>query len=734
MGRGRGFKMKAAEHLPDHSHVRLPFARRRWTHVALILIALEVSAFWGYFNGSTIPEWDFLGSYLTEAHAWWQRSGLFAPVEWMPYAWMGFPAAASLQNSAYYLPVGLASLAGPYTPWAAAVVSAIHAAWGAFGMYVLVRRLLYSHPAALLGMVAFFFSPGFFANAEHVDIVRGFAWTPWLLILFSPLWPWNRRWAVPLGALFLWQFLVGSYPGIIVMAAYCLFVWSGMWLLLRSDVWSWVPRLALVGASGVMLSLVKFGPALSFGVGTYEVVTQAAGVNLEVLATLFYPYDHPAMPYDITMRPFFVVAAVLLLIPWAPWNARRLRPVLALGLISVVIIAGTRYADSVLRLLPGLQMSRFRVNDVKPFLLAATILLGCAGLVMFQSLKVQRRRRWAGSGAVVALAVGLTFVVPLPPDSLGARRMMIPLLLVAGSLMALAVVDITRARARPSGLLVPLVVGISAASGLFFAYAVPAPWHASRIPAEEHYFGSTVSELLTSGDCTQPQERRATRTAPSKAELDTSKVALAGAYACTDSVGGYLNVKTLPTMVKQLEALRDPSHGAEAFDFYTAAGAVAPVIDAKLVDLSPQCLQQGICTGLTYQPRGYEPGRLVYEVTSHRAQTVALNESFYPGWTARLCRAGTPGSCEELTPRPGPFESVAVDLPAGTHMLTVTYRTPLMPVWWTTFWVGVLLALVGLALPGYGRATGASRPGAGVCTGSPLDRVVELLRGREKLQ
>src|SRR3954453_2889749 len=135
-----------------------------WLSVALWLPALEAPTFGPYFAGAVTPPADFVGPYTSEAYAWWSLGSFFHPVEWIPNLWNGYPAAASLQNSAWYLPTGAAALLTPNDSRIAAILTALHVAFAAFGVFVLLRRLGLRYSPSLLGLTAYYFAPAFFAK------------------------------------------------------------------------------------------------------------------------------------------------------------------------------------------------------------------------------------------------------------------------------------------------------------------------------------------------------------------------------------------------------------------------------------------------------------------------------------------------------------------------------------------------------------------------------------------
>jgi hypothetical protein len=69
---------------------------------------------------------------------------------------------------------------------------------------------------------------------------------------------------------------------------------------------------------------------------------------------------------------------------------------------------------------------------------------------------------------------------------------------------------------------------------------------------------------------------------------------------------------------------------------------------------------------------------------------VAVNESFYRGWTASFCP--TTGTCAQLTATSGPMQSISVTLPSGPGSLRLHYVIPEMATGWWCFGAGAGLA------------------------------------------
>lgn len=657
---------------------------------ALLLVSiLEVLTFWAYFSGARSPQWDFLASYLTDAYAWWNRGGMLSPPSWMSYAWMGYPAAASIQNSSYYLPVGLMNAVVPYTVWPAALLAALHVGFGAIGAYVLAQRIFRSEPAALLALVAWFYSPGFYANAQHVDITRGIGWIPWVLLVASPLWWWRRWWSLPLAALVLWQFVVSAYPGQVVAAAYVVPVWAICWAIaLRRPTWLLGP--AVAGLAAILLAMPKFGSALALGVGTPSALPESVKLSLSTFATVFFSYGDPALPNDISMRPFFVVAPVLMMLGFARFRSRRVTPILAAGLVPAIAIVLVAAFPEATRSLPGLGLSRFRIADFRPFFLMAVMLLGAGGLARVVTQRVVPRARLAWLAVPLAAAGALWFAIPhavgreLTSDSL---LLSIVVLSSAAGLMAAS----GRLGAR---LPASAIVALAVASGLVFAYSVLATWWAEREPTERAVYGVPSAQLVQDARCDVPMRgRRPPRIVPpgSPRDFPVSVKALTGAFSCADYVGGYTNVRGNPAMAAEAQAIAASKDG-ELLQFFSAPGAVVPVMDNGALDLRSRCLLGGQCAGLTFSPVQYDRnGHWAYRVVASRDVKAVLNESFYRGLSMYVCSSAS--QCQPLEVSGNAWGAVQTAIPKGSWELRMDYVQPDRAKWMALGFAGLIVAV-----------------------------------------
>ena len=267
----------------------------------LLLVIQNVTVYWGhYFRGVGFP-WDFSMSYYAMVAFWTAavRQGVFP--QWVPFQQMGYPFGLQLQSGMNYLPLWIyPALNIPYTLHAAIVLQCVHVLAGSVGMFTLARQLHESRRYALVAAVAFQFFGGFYSNAEHVDIVRAFAYAPWLLYVFSldraATAPLPRRAMLIPPVLYL--FLTGAYPGNVIAGGVIIPLFVGLQLLdtcvrgaRASGLVPLAARLAGLSLLGCGMAILQLGPVWLFREQFVRAETLVAvprvGLWLEHLPGLF---------------------------------------------------------------------------------------------------------------------------------------------------------------------------------------------------------------------------------------------------------------------------------------------------------------------------------------------------------------------------------------------------------------------------------------------------------------
>ena len=187
----------------------------------------------------------------------------------------------------------------------------------------------------MLAATATILSGSFFSNAQHVDIVRGAAMLPWMVLAVD--WCMSRRHPLSIAvlALLAWQFLVGAYPGQIVALAYCLPVLAGLRSLAlpRRDRLLGLGCLTVAAVLAEGLSAVKFLPVALDLSNIRQSAGQVSQVDASVLSTLLFDFDVAYLPNDVTMRDLFIALPVLLLMPFGLGKSMAAR--MGLSLIHI---------------------------------------------------------------------------------------------------------------------------------------------------------------------------------------------------------------------------------------------------------------------------------------------------------------------------------------------------------------------------------------------------------------
>lgn len=677
---------------------------RQGVQTALLVIALEVITYWSYFTRLTVVNGDANAHYLSDSYYWWNNGGIFNPPDWVAYTWMGRPTESNIQGGSYVLPQGIANGISPWSPTVSSITSAVLTGLGAVGMYLLVRQLTGHHLVSLIALVGQFFAPAIFANAQFLDFHRAAAYWPWVLLVISPLWAWHKRYGIPLAVLVLWQSFVGIYPGQLIAAAVCIGGWGIGWIIISQNR-AWIWRVIVSILIAVSLSVVKYVPALLSGTGQRDWSPQRIHLTFPNLASLIYPYDNPAMSSDIAMRPFFIVIPLLLALTFVQWRSRRNLPLYLLGGLSILLLTLATFAPRLLWNIPGMSLSRFWINDFKNFVPLTMIILGSLGLKRLFEGDVPSRRILAGCSIVAAAIV--IFGLSLSWNLSGPRLvlMLVPVALFA--LTSLAVTNYARGLWRFARQTSPRTLGIlllclSIASGLNFAYSVTSTWASGRERVEVTHYGAEISQLMQQNQaCEQNYTRRPERHVSDQLvkDWDHDNIALKGAFDCTDSLSGYVNVQGSSALREQHEAFKG-EQGEEFIKFFAAPGAVTPLSGGSFEDLSDACLKEGRCTDVEYTPLSYSRfGKISYRVKVEHQTEVVFNESYYIGWTGQLCDAENTQRCHTMVLSAGPGRSIKTVLPAGAYEITLTYEAPYKTQLQVIFWAFIVVMFASAALP-----------------------------------
>lgn len=637
-----------------------------WLALA-VLAAQNAWLFLGHYTGALAFPWDFAKTYHAVPFFWTTAVGAGTFPTWIPFQGVGYPLAMNLQSGLFYPPLWIFPALGiTYSLHAAAVLQVLHVLFGAFGMSVLARTRGLTWRYALLAGAAYQVFGGFFSNAQHVDIVRGFAWTPWLLATLTvgsdergfgaP-----RARALPVVILAL---LTGAYPGQGV-AALALGVLYLLAQLVALDPWprlarehlrSVVVRVGLL-VLGLLLTAVHLLPAWfhrdqlvrSEEVGSLDLT----GLGPWHVFTTLFPYDAGFLDGDVSMRSLFLsVPIVLGLFMVRGRDLSAQSALLVLLLVAAALLQAGRLHGLAIRALPPLGFSRFPAADYRALVAAPAVLLGTLGL---RGALEGGLRCWGTLPRALALLaflwVGFTRWHGHQALSPEATRALCLVLLAVVLVLALGQVRSLGARWGAGAVLLLVLV-----DGQRQHHALTRPWQAQATPrgARLLSFERMQRELVA--------ELRATRRErPARRDEKTIDGYRRGIYVLYDYAASYhlegvsrlLAQKPLVRFVKQASAPRLIAAGTP-LDPLT--GALERPVDGALGSVRSEL---------------YRSTELRYAVDARAPALLLENEPAFPGWTAVRSDLGTP-----LEPAAEAWPLRAWRLPPGNYGVALAFRMP----------------------------------------------------------
>jgi hypothetical protein len=544
-----------------------------------------------------------------------------------------------------------------------------HVLLGAIGMLALGRARRLSWRWATVAATAYVFFGGYFGEAEHADIFRGFAYLPWLFWCLTPPEP-NRRWrrlaALPVLG---WLIASGAYPAQLVsftiLGATYLVV--DLYVSGRAVWRRWRGPLVLAVASAgaaclvILLPFLRAEHAHELYRAALPTATVRAGESISPLDFLGLYLNNFAWTYDGTVRAWGIGIPILIGLACVRRAAVARHAALvasggvalALAMTPKITVVGKAMVAA-----GSLFPSRFPAADYKAGVAITLIILGAEG---WHSIATRRTgRAWAVivAGAVLA---GAALLAPTTYGPVTRTPWLLALVIVSAAALALL--------RPPVRILLPALILLIAIDGARLArdYRLlgrlsswqVTPAQAAPYRARDSY----VRELPTLLHRT-PVARPAR--IPPAAPLSSSATG-----TDSDSVGwvadGYRLIDyggTIERVLWQAEhsvawtrLLLAPWHGF----VFSCAAVTCDTGAVRLPSPSGWRPAGGVAT------LAYGATRITYRVTLSQPSLMVENELAIPGWRANLAqvhivRAGIPLR--------------AWYLPAGKYQFTATYHEP----------------------------------------------------------
>lgn len=659
----------------------------------IFLISLPVLVFRKYLSGEQSPSWDFLGDYLTNSISWWNSGSFFQPAEYIPYAFSGYPAYLSAQSSAWYFPYAILDQVNLISSWPLAVLQVLTIVLGIIGFYFLSIKLGISRWVSLIIASAYLFTPGFFTSASHIDIVRAWAFMPWILIALFPRSK-VSNWYIIGVTLLSFQYLISIYPGVIIASVYVFIVYIPLLLwLYKANLKTYFLYQLIPFLMGALMSLIKWLPFIFeeriFRGGNTVVVNQG------IISTLIYPYQTIILPNDITMRSLFILPLLIFSVFCIKKINRAAFLFSIVGIFSLIFGFDFNQTDPWQNNLPLLGESRFRTTDFKLFLTISLLLLAGIGIEQIRKYGINPVR------AGVALALSFSYVLIL--NRLAKNAGLLSDILIPGNTIArvsgvtfflililFSIYYFFKIKTMMySGLAIYLLTTIFI--GWYWALQSPAVWLNDRVASERFYYGETSSEINERVRDFTPT-MRGKRSGPifpipypaeltfqtwNKAEMEKSF-----------TLGGYVSLKGIIRYENFIETAM-MQEGANYFELLrqplNAWLTEAP--DAGLT--TADCIQASSCltTSFDYEIKNWSSNRIDFQITNAKNGLMVINEVPWKGWKAEVCSLE---QCQ-LVDVDTSIEQKLVATPISNEVISVSfiYMQPMKAISWAVFWLAV---------------------------------------------
>ena len=189
----------------------------------LLLLIIAIIAFYQIAFLLNSVKWDMVVGYLPRRYFIGEclQNGIF-PL-WNPYGEGGYPIYANLISTWSPLNMFTGVLTG-YTNLTLHFYFIVHVYIAGLGMFKLIDMLIRHRKIAFIIGMAYMLSGIFIGNAQHINILSGSSWLPWVMLFYFKFYkdskPGNMLWC----CIFLFLMITDGYPAITIITGYVLFI------------------------------------------------------------------------------------------------------------------------------------------------------------------------------------------------------------------------------------------------------------------------------------------------------------------------------------------------------------------------------------------------------------------------------------------------------------------------------------------------------------------------------
>jgi len=361
--------------------------------IALFLQNIAIF-FQHYFYRVGFP-WDFDQSTWVTPAFWTTAINLGIFPQWIPYQSMGYPLFLKAQSGLFFPFLWLFPIFNiSYTLQAAVIFQILLIFFGSVGMFFFLNHMFKSPKYAILGAVAFQFFGGFFANSEHVTIIRGFVLIPWLFYVFTLN---VDKPSITKKTLFIpiviFLIATGAYPGIFTAT---IFIMTLFIILQTSNIFAkgFGKRKSLTIAGslfgllllGIILPMVHIGPFIQFGNDELIRFDPSTFLIYNTFTIEQFPgffMSNTPIPDEISMTSTFLTLPLMIFASFITWTfIKRYWIFFVIFSISFLMAIGnqTPFWSIITSLIPTLDLSRFVISDYRMFIAVPLVVFAISGL------------------------------------------------------------------------------------------------------------------------------------------------------------------------------------------------------------------------------------------------------------------------------------------------------------------------------------------------------------------
>ncbi len=652
--------------------------------------------FFDVLRGKTSPTWDFMTGYLVTDFAWWSEGGFFNPVEFIPYAHSGLPGYLVGSSTSWYIPMGIIFFFDLFSVKSLAILQVITIYFGVVGIYFLSRTWKISKWTSTIIAVGFLFTSGFFSSASHPDVLRGWAFMPWILYLLTPTTRFNL-FRFLFGVLVFFQFFVGVYPGILIASVYILPIYMvTSFIILKSNFVQYLYLNIFPASLGTLMSLLEWLPIF------FERRVVRAGntvtPSVEMLFTLVYPLRSMNKINEITQTSIFIVSFFLFSLLLFKKFEKKIVVFLSILILSAMLGFEIFLSTSMIDALPLLAESSRRTTDFKLFLTIALLVL--SGIALDQVFKSHLS---AGRFVFILISIigfygGLNYFVKqrdinmmdLYIGNLYGKYAIVSLLIIFGVIFITT--NYFRTYIFP---LVPILILIfTGFLGSLWALSNEETWSAGS--SETLYYDQPVENLLNYGAQVNNswREARIGPDFPVAFPIDYTNHLLASRVLTREfSHGGYIGFLG----AERLEWLKEKAMQDSAAPYFYLLGERLSgyVTTEEQIGLnSINCVNDLTCLikDAEVKEKSWTAEKFVFDVYSPQAANFFVNEVPWNGWWAEVCNLGT--CTTHKINHDLEYVFISTEIPAGTSQVTFYFDTPFLIIAWGIFWTALFIALL----------------------------------------